>query len=481
MTSPRDRLVQALQAWLLDDARERLARFRGAPDADPIGLVLQRHAALRGPLARELFEEARERGLLEGSDLMATSSWLREAYATVGRSRADARLADVLGQRVPHDSDHFPSGVLFDRLCREAHVGRRRAFGRSLEAHAPSVLRAMREGLADVEEALEPARWLEAARAPDRAEPSAVLEAARATLRATEDVWAEALERLRHTAATPIETWPDLLHALRAPRLDDLVSPRRRFRRLAEPLDGLGVSEALSRRARVQGVAPGTYRAQVVPLAVPRDVRIVPAGLELGLASERAAAEALGRALALAWTHPALPPLAAWPEASTVGRAVGGLFAHVGLDPLFLERAGHAPREARMLREVGTALELFALRTAAAACEAREHLGASAFPDAARESLRGAWQVDVVPSVAAVVSMPRGNEPTAALRAARWVAPLHALLRERFDEDYWRNPRTAELLRAAAERGPSLTVEAWAAELGASAARLGERYGELMR
>ncbi len=483
MTSPRDRLLDALHAWLLHDARERLARARGDEDAAPVAIALERHATLRGPRAREIYEEARERGLLEGADLALSATWLREAHAAPGRARAAARLAEVLAQRVPHDSDHFLPTVLFERMCREPHVGRRRAFARSLEERAPALLGALRDGLADVDEALDTARWLGDAPPPDRADSGALREAASAILRDTGDVWAEVLERLGHAAGTPLETWPDLLFALRAPELDDRVDPRSRYRRIAEPLGALGVGDALSRRARVQGVARDSPRARVIPLDVPRAVRIVPNGLELGLASERAALEALGRAVAIAWTHPALPPLSAWPEAATVGRALGALFAHLPLDPAFAEASERGSREARRLRETHAALELFVLRTAAAALEARSHLhlSSSPFADASREHFRRAWQVDVNPHVASLFAVPREAEPDAALRALRWAAPLHLVLRDRYDEDYWRNPRAAEPLRAAAERGPTLPVEAWTSELDVEPSRLAERYAELVR
>ena len=49
------------------------------------------------------------------------------------------------------------------------------------------------------------------------------------------------------------------------------------------------------------------------------------------------------------------------------------------------------------------------------------------------------------------------------------MAAIVAVLRERFDEDWFRNPRAAEPLRAAASRGLGLSIEAWTAELGATA------------
>ncbi|MEC7520593.1 MAG: hypothetical protein VYE22_12040 [Myxococcota bacterium] len=267
-----------------------------------------------------------------------------------------------------------------------------------------------------------------------------------------------------------IEDWIDLLHALRAPELDDLFDPARRFRRLAQRFDGIGGREVLSARARVvQPARAGVRGARVLALDVPRQVRLVP-GHELGLASERDAALTMGRALAIAWTHPALPTLEAWPRGETVGRALGGLFAHLGASPEQLEREGGlASRERRLVAERALALDVFSLLTRGACAEVRPHLGERSGQERAETALREAWGVELPPALAACLTAHLGPHPDAAARAERWVAPLFLALRERYDEDWWRNPRSAEPLRAACERGPSLEIEAWAEELDAPA------------
>ncbi|MBX3247068.1 MAG: hypothetical protein KF901_07800, partial [Myxococcales bacterium] len=69
---------------------------------------------------------------------------------------------------------------------------------------------------------------------------------------------------------------------------------------------------------------------------------------------------------------------------------------------------------------------------------------------------------------------------------ARFRAHLGALrvwvgLRERFDADWYRNPRAAEALRAAAEPGGRASVEGWADELGAGTDEALARAAELLR
>ena len=472
MASPLEQLQRDLDAWLAHDARERIARARADPDADSALAVARRHAGLRGPRTRERFEEARERGLLLGDALTHVTALLRDAHASVGRALAEQRVRAALATRVPHDSDHHTPLELAHRLATEAHEGRRRAFARSLSDFAPTLTRALRDGEADVEESLDGASWLGAGSSAESEEAGG--EAARSMLDATEDAWDECRERVAHGRAR-LDTWADLAFVLRAPHFDDLASPRRRWMRVADRLAGLGVRDALTRRVRVEGVAePARPSASVVALDVPRDLRILPATIELGLASERDASEALGRALGLAWTHPALPR----PEKTggTVGFAVGALFAH-----LLTERGFAWPElseaERRRARELAVLLELFALRTGAAVVLARAHRRDSLFSDAAREPLREAWRVDVDASVAECIAC---VEPGDRVSAARWAPALHVALRELYDEDWWRNPRAGEAIRVACERGARLGVEAWAKEIDAEPSALGPRFVELL-
>jgi hypothetical protein len=469
MGSPRDALITALERFHEDDARERIARARGDEDADPREAVLARHAALRGPAARERFEEARERGLFEGEELAPAASARRDAYAAVGEARAEARLREVLARRVPHDSDHHAPIALFTRLLAEPHPGRRRAMARSLEG-APALHAAQRSGLADVEESLEGARWLPPA-------PIAKSGEAREVLRATKDLWTEALARLAHSSKAELETWSDLFFALRRPELGDPRAASRRWRRIAAELAPLGVAEALNKRARVERATRAALGSEVVSLlapSLPHEVRVLPATIELGVASERDARIALGRAAALAWTHPALSPLARRQEGS-VGPALGALFAHLCAEPRAPIAEGLSTGEARAVRELASALELFELRTAAASALAQEE-GHASFAEAARELIIEAWGVDVAPAIAASVALRPGHPER--LRALRLAPPLFVALRDQYDEDWWRNPRAAAPLRAACERGAALSIEAWAEELRARTTELASRLAE---
>ena len=485
MRSPRDRLVDAIDAWRQDDATETVARWRADPDASPPAQIHARHARLRGPRARELFEEASDRELLVLDERSAVAEDLRAAQLAPARARSAQREADAWAMRVPHDSDHHAPLALLSRSMLEPHPGRRRLAARSLELFFHELANARRDGRADEQEAAEGAAWLDPVPPTLDRGPEDLASEADAILGATDDAWMEISDRLAHDVGAPIESWLDLAHALRSARWDGLFDPPRRWRRIGARLEPLGLGGALASSVRIEPRGTLALRDdRVLVLRGPRDLRIGP-GPERGLTSERSATIAVGRALAIALSSPAHPTPLARPRAGTVGRAIGGLLFHLHADPRLTDSrlADHSldTVSRRSLRERALALELASLRTLAAAELARVELDASSFDEHAREHLRRAWGVDVAPSLAACLALSRSPHPDAPLRAARWVGPLALALREQLDEDWWRNPRTAEVLRAAFSRGPTLSVEAWADELGADpngwAARLRELLG----
>lgn len=472
MRSPTDRLLEALEAWQRERAAEQVARWRDDPAALDEARVAARHARLRGPRARELFEDAVERGLLEGDDRAAVARALREAQVAPARAEGTARVRAALDAPVPYDSDFHRGATLLARLAVHPDPRARRAMARALGATFEAVVAALEERRARVEEASEAAAWL-----PDEALDRAEVDPD-AALAATDDAWREAIARVAHAARVgELEHFADLFFALRAPRWDDLVPRASRPRRLAGPVAELGLGDVLG-RVRLEP-ARERLRAAVLVVAPSRDVRVSP-GVELGLAAERDLAAALARAAAHLLAHPGLPALLRRPGPESVARTLGALHAHLFADPVFADRAyaGLSPRERRAARELALALELFELRTAAASCHARAHLGRRDFPDRARDALVRAWTADAPASLACALA--GDDDAMLRLRAARLAPVVAVALRERHDEDFFRNPRTAEPLRHAAARGARLSAEAWAEELGASPAALGPRMTELL-
>ncbi len=479
MRSPKQRLAEAIEAWRRREAREQIARWRGDPDAPPAGAPNVERARLTSPRARDLFEESAERGLFDAGERSAVLRGLLDATLWPARAAGAQFVQAALGAPVPYDSNHHRGGVLLERITIFDDARKRRGMGSALRPTFEALLGARREARARIEEALDDSAWLrENEPEPQDHPPGELEEAALATLDATDDAWQEVLSRLSHASQIPAEQWTDLLRILREPRWDDSVPPRTRARRLARHLGPLGLAEVLRRRARLEppSAAP---RASVLVVEVREDLRISP-GRELGVASERDTLAALGRAAALLLAHPALPHHLARAPAVSVARTVGALLAHLYADPVFTAHGlpSLSTAERRSVQELALGLELFELRTAAASCACARHLERTDFLDAARTRLVRAWTVDLPPTLAGVVCDDSDAQPR--LRTARLAPALAIALREHFDEDFWRNPRTAEPIRHAAARGSELQPDAWAEELGASPDALEARMTELL-
>jgi hypothetical protein len=300
----------------------------------------------------------------------------------------------------------------------------------------------------------------------------------------TEDAAREAFARAAHAAkAPPPRTALEALAALRAPGIDALVPARDRQRRLAASLAALGIEGALSSRARM--VTPhgeAALASKIAELDPPRRVGIVPsAAPEAGVASEIEACVAIGRAAAALGVAPALPPTLRRAHPGSVGRALGALFADLLADPVFVKRARSLDGAAAdALRRAALAVRLATLRTSAARVAAAASGGGDAQAELLARAL-GAPDASMPAALAAPTPLAPDAEAHADLRAA-WLAPAIAgALRERFDSDWFRNPRAAEPIAAAASRGGGLSVEGWAAELGASAEGSARRLAELAR
>jgi len=308
---------------------------------------------------------------------------------------------------------------------------------------------------------------------PDRGPPAADLrEKARAFLEATAGMVPRA------------DTLGARLTAWRAGPLDGLVPRRSRPRRVAADLaTPQGFDRVLSEAVRFAseaGPAPFDPRCRVLGEDVPGRVHVVASARELGVGSELLLAEALGRALALATTSPGVPAALAHPVAGTVGRALGAAAAQLVADRAHLRRVrGLDEASAEALARAAAGWLLLAARGWAAATLLR------GFPRAERPEVAGglaseAWGVPVPDGLARVLlAAPAG--PAARFRGLVGGLSVAWALREHLDEDWARNPRTADVLRAATSRGGGLSVEGWLDELGGrwddGARRLGELTG----
>jgi hypothetical protein len=264
---------------------------------------------------------------------------------------------------------------------------------------------------------------------------------------------------------------PQLMAAMRGREWDGLARPSQRFFRIAAGARGLGFERDMSARLRGElGTALLAPVARCIAPAVTDDVRVVQPGLEYGLLSDFAATQAMGEGLALALASPALSVAQRRPVGRSVSRAFGGLFAQLRCDRNYLMRVDGLERELATNVARHTALWLLLrARTDAA-------LFVAAQAPAPSESVQ-LQQLTAASERALGKSLPEGMSALSLLLAADGGGDftaladgcaLHAALRERYDHDFYRNPRVSEVLRGAAARGNALAAAGWFEELGAS-------------
>jgi hypothetical protein len=253
--------------------------------------------------------------------------------------------------------------------------------------------------------------------------------------------------------------------------LDGLASPKRRAFRLAEGLRRLGFERDLNQRMRAE-TAPGLLFpvVRVAVVSVPDDVRVALPVLDYGVTSELCVSESIGRGLAAILVSPVLPAELRWPLPSCAGAALGSTYAQLRADPLYLRRSeGLSPREAETLARHGALVLLLRARSEAALLLSA---AAPARNDAERldhlvSNLRRALGVQLAPGLAALLWL--GTGPLTQDLAARMCGlGVHVGLRERFDVDWFHNPRASEPLRGACARGNGLSAEAFCKELDVS-------------
>ena len=348
-------------------------------------------------------------------------------------------------------------------LPREADRTRRQALARALSEALEGPAR-HREAAAEVRVRL-PA---ESGLAPDW---GAVVEGDQ-LLAATDDAWRDhlAFAARRDLGLAPAPhgelVRADLLHLLAFPALDGLFRRATLDEAIRAAAAGLGLDLAPLRvdEPRHPGAWPGARAAGARVLFRARG----------GLPDWPALLDALGRALAAA-PHPAHA------RDATFGPAFGALLAGLCLEPAWLAaRLELSRRQApEVLRALGLQ-RLLHLRAAAAALrvatEVARGLSGQAWREAHREALSGAllagWDG---------VRASRDDEPGPLVATVRGFAEgerLRVALRERFDEDWWRNPRTDEHLAGLLAAGRLLEGEpAQAGAAGAALALLLERGG----
>jgi len=263
-----------------------------------------------------------------------------------------------------------------------------------------------------------------------------------------------------------------LLTALRAPQFDGLARSEGRTLRLAQGARRAGFERDMSARMRAD-VANNLLwpAARCVALEVPWDVRVLSPGVEFGVLSDLATAQGIGEGLALACASPALGALLKQPLGPlSVSSAFGGLWAQLRAEPAYLKRVDGLDKQVALAlgRHAALWILLRARLAAALVC---------AWQQPSRSNEERLVQLMAAGERALGVELPRGclgllalGDPAAEFEASAWGCELHAALRERYDEDFYLNPRTSEVLRGAAARGNALDAVEFGAELASSSA-----------
>jgi hypothetical protein len=294
---------------------------------------------------------------------------------------------------------------------------------------------------------------------------------AEAFLRDTADLYRDALQRLvyrRLGVALTELVRADSSWAFRADQYDSAFPPERLVETATRLMAEMGLDASQDGRVRFdteerEGKQP---RAFCVPVRVPDEVYLVlrPRG---GHSDYRTFWHELGHAMHFASAAPELPFAARWLGDNSVTEGFAMLWDHHTLDAAWLARYVELSRkDARELAFQLAVSELYLIRRYAAKLTYELELH--------RSDLRG-----LGPSYAQRLTVATGfRYPEAdhlldvdpAFYAARYLrawqleAALAAALTERYDEDWYRNPRAGEAVQGLMRRGQALPAHRLTAE-----------------
>ena len=504
-----DTLRSAFARFFEGEARAALARLRD-PDDDGEPETRRDGRWLASPRADEAFEEAAERGAMREAELArlhaqreAVRYLLRalparlELYDELCRARFASDIELALSDSLPRlataddgerraglarEIDHALRPITLAHFARMAEAEQHLCVEPTASGSPAASVTVRRSGLLiasafDIAALAEPpARSLP--RLPEHDALRAFLTRTRA---AAEDAVARATRGLRAVSPLP---WHTLLRALRAPDLDSDSASKQRWSRAATWLRIAGFDRELSAHLRTEpDRGEPSPRTSVLALLPPRDVRVAQSSVDHGIASDVFAAEGVAHALGLALSHPALPTELRWPcvlYAHPAG-ALGGLSRQLWSEREQLRRLqGLSDAAAERVGRLAATQTLLTVRAACAL--ATLELPAKADPrsrlEATATALTEALCCDVPPGLA-LFGVDRITARTRAVELVCGLA-LHITLRERCDEDFWRNPRTNEPIRILCNRGHALTALEACTELGADLDLASRRAEELV-
>ncbi|MFT3921940.1 MAG: hypothetical protein QM778_05350 [Myxococcales bacterium] len=425
------------------------------------------------------FEEARQGGELSDAEAAALAAHVGRAVLELHYERARRAALELSGRSVSYEGETRRVGLLLGQWVHGRGPAQRHALARSLDRefqdHARVLLSARHEADGEAGDVL---RRMSAGRHPDAGPEAGNVATAERWLTLTEDLAQESFAFARREFRVEGEDGLETLWSLLGSPLSGLFPRPGRLRRLAAEWEPLGLRRLLRAHVRAAAEHPGLFPgAHVVPLAAPHDIRLSPTSLEFGLASELATADALARAMAQAHASRALPLPLRHAAVGSVARALGQLGVLLFADPLFLRKVrGMSARESQIVARLATAYALLDSRLSAAAVLAR---GIANGQDLERASAHAARALTgTLPTGWGALLVLRVS-PGGPLRAKSLAPGLAYCLRERFDADWFLNPRAADPIRGALARAGEFAVEQWAEELGATLEQGPGRLAEL--
>lgn len=263
----------------------------------------------------------------------------------------------------------------------------------------------------------------------------------------------------------------DVLHLVHAPGCASAF-PRgeqlRTLRRWAEMLR-LDLSEGGCIRVDEEERPLKRGGAHAIATEPPAEVRIS-LWPQLGPQALAELLSATGEALVLAGPPDEAPPEDRWLGDEAIRVASAALLAGLARDPLWIKRCAKADLRRDDERAVAYAAVVEARLAAAAAIssiEAHRSGGLTGKAVAAHRDLAARALSAEIPSGLAFRELDPWLSSWTRLRGLSLAARIRSFLRERHDEDWWRNPRSLPVLRALWSRGGRPTLPELWSELGA--------------
>ena len=473
-----DRIRDDLEAFAEALSREEYLTRAGLKDESRAGAVRERFASLG---ARATFEKIRQ-AAREASepDSAQRLRFLAEFLGTncveyQAREASDRLTTAEAGRTIAADGEGIPLRSAEVRIKNEGDRSRRAALESARLAAAAEFSALRREILERSRQEVERlgfAGYTAFCQELSGIDFAGLRDLTQPILARSQDMYRDLLEwylRRRVGVEPSAARRHDLARLFRAPEFDACLPPDTLREAAEAPLRRMGIDPQAGGRIRVDD-APRpkkTPRAFVATPRIPDEVILVvrPGG---GPDDYAAFLHELGHALHFAYTDPRLAV-----EYRRLGDAsVTEAFAFL-LDGLLQER-GWLRRfvglsQPRDVQRFAAFHKLWFLRRYAAKLQYELILHdkgpAQSCADVYRDLLAGATLVDW-PRELYLADLDPFFYAARYLRAWIFEAQLRDLLRERFDEEWYRNDRTGPYLLALWERGQRQTVEELAAELG---------------